>query len=307
VAPQIKLQFVCQALGYPMSEVPARVLVANQHTAIPYNVLQHPGSSGGGNNLLIFMHDMFDSFHEYLDLLQSYLATRVNLKILVLNMPGQAYTMTHPRQVLDNLFLTEIIDRLLFELCEEGTISLEDEVSLMGIGMGGFILQTFLTYSQNTLCNIGRILLVNSFSRVDSILSETISKSLQVFGSCPEDIKELPYNFYSVMANETPLSQEEIERKRQRNPIQLWGRVAILEGMRAYHDIKGPFQQVIINLRAIHTLRNCIVSLKEADELVLTYAENPCAREMHFLEGGHSVIETHKDSLLKHMESFFLF
>ena len=54
-------------------------------------------------------------------------------------------------------------------------------------------------YSYGNLDKIGSLLLINSFIEVDNILKDTLLKSLEVFETCPENMRELPYNYFSVI------------------------------------------------------------------------------------------------------------
>jgi hypothetical protein len=44
-------------------------------------------------------------------------------------------------------------------------------------------------------------MLVNSFCEVDAMLKDTLVKSAEVFRTCPADMQELAFNYYSVLAN----------------------------------------------------------------------------------------------------------
>ena len=43
--------------------------------------------------------------------------------------------------------------------------------------------------------------MINSFLEIDNILKDTLLKSLEVFQTCPENMTELPYNYFSVIVN----------------------------------------------------------------------------------------------------------
>jgi len=124
-------------------------------------------------------------------------------------LPGQSYTIFSSQTNYNNQFNLDIIDRLLFNLEQQGVIkSEEDTFKFIGIGYGGFILQSFVISAYGNFPKIGPILLLNSFMEIDSILKDTLLKSLEVFETCPEHMRELPYNYFSVIVNSQALAQD---------------------------------------------------------------------------------------------------
>ena len=74
------------------------------------------------------------------------------------------------------------------------------------------------------------MLLINSFSYLDNILANILQKSLEVFKDCPQNLPELPYNYYSVMVNSKDIPSEIIKKKIILNPIKISGRASIIKG-----------------------------------------------------------------------------
>jgi len=75
------------------------------------------------------------------------------------------------------------------------------------------------------------MLLINSFSNIDHILKTTFEKSLDIFNDSPNNLPELPYNYYSVMVNSKDIPSDVIKRKMALNPIKISGRIAIIKGL----------------------------------------------------------------------------
>ena len=82
--------------------------------------------------------------------------------------------------------LCDLLDRLIFTLDEKNTISSRsDNFKFIGVGMGGFIFQTFCKLLSNILgcfavSNIPfmtGVLLVNSYADIDEMLKDTLIKS----------------------------------------------------------------------------------------------------------------------------------
>lgn len=80
------------------------------------------------------------------------------------------------------------------------------------------------------MSSIKKMLLINSFSNIDNILLPILQKSIEVFKDCPNNLPELPYNYYSVMANSKDLNPEIIKKKLELNPIKISGRISLIKG-----------------------------------------------------------------------------
>ncbi len=87
--------------------------------------------------------------------------------------------------------------------------------------------------SDNTIKNFDRVLFFNSFSEIDSTLETTLTKSYEVFESCPAILVELPYNYYSVIVNSQEVSREALKQKIEMNPIKIEGRLSLIKGQLA--------------------------------------------------------------------------
>lgn len=74
------------------------------------------------------------------------------------------------------------------------------------------------------------MMLINSFSHLDNILQTILQKSLDVFKDCPQNLPELPFNYFSVMVNSKDIPSESLKKKIELNPIKISGRIAIIKG-----------------------------------------------------------------------------
>lgn len=93
------------------------------------------------NQVIIFIGDLFDNCFEYLNIFEELIQEMDNTTIILLSLPGQAYTVFDEQRVYDNLSNCELVDRLLYDLDEKGTISTKnDNFKFIGIGLGGFVL-----------------------------------------------------------------------------------------------------------------------------------------------------------------------
>lgn len=94
------------------------------------------------------VQDIFDSYAEYLPLLQKVMQHLPGYQLLLLNLPGQAYTIyDEGAQNYTSFYHASILDQLLFRLNPNGlqeSRSSENQdppldYKFIGIGYGGFI------------------------------------------------------------------------------------------------------------------------------------------------------------------------
>lgn len=91
--------------------------------------------------MVFFIGDWFDSILEYDVLFEEILDGVENKVCILMGLPGSAYSRFSSKRVYDGLVISELIDRLLYELHERGVISLDsDTLKLIGVGYGGYLL-----------------------------------------------------------------------------------------------------------------------------------------------------------------------
>ena len=95
----------------------------------------------------VFFHDIFDSFTEYLDLIENIIINKTNITFLFFNIPGQAYSLYNSSKPFNNFLVADALDKLLFHLYKNNHISFHNlNLNLIGLGFGGFLLQSFSKY-----------------------------------------------------------------------------------------------------------------------------------------------------------------
>ncbi|KRX11010.1 hypothetical protein PPERSA_03068 [Pseudocohnilembus persalinus] len=276
------------------------------------------------NEVVIFAQDFFDSFLEYVEIFKYISRQFPTKKFVLLNFPGQSYTLFSEDKIYDNLKQSQVIDRLLYHLEETKQIDLQTEsLSFIGYGYGGFILQSFLTQSYNNLPNIGEIQLINSFYDLDKGFKNNLINSLDTFqNNCPDSMPELPFSFHSIFVNSIQLEEEVIKSKMEINPIKVQGRVAILKGILESIPMGDRFQRIPIKVQIVHTLKNSYININESDKLSI-YTKNDdinsknnshanrikqetrnISRTKQYIDGGHSLIEENINGLLLLVKNF---
>ncbi|EGR30343.1 hypothetical protein IMG5_134330 [Ichthyophthirius multifiliis] len=305
----LNIQKVCELMNYQSPIIDCsdvQYFVIDNNTAIPYCLLEEKEKNKDKNNeIIIFQQDFFDSFFEYKKIFEFILNKSQNKKILLFNIPGQAYTVFNQEYIYTNSSLIEIIDSLLFKLDNENKISIKkDSLKFIGVGYGGYILQTFLIQACGNLNNIQNLCLFNSFIELDDLLKDTLNKSQEIFENCPPGMNDLSYNYFSVIVNSQPLTEQQLKFKMQINPILNEGRVSIIQGCLGSQFMKDRFQNIPISCFIVHTLKNCVVNINQSDALSLYYkdrnnefqslskkSDKNIKRVTKYINGGHSLLE----------------
>lgn len=193
--------------------------------------------------------------------------------------------------------MTDILDKLLYHLDETRQIDFPKmQLSLIGLGFGGFLLQTFVVFSKGLFRNLDRLILINSFSRIDDNLKSVLEKSKDTLLGCPEHLTELPYKFFSILMNSVDLVDEQLAIKMLLNPIQRLGRLAVIDTFQNSEYIKDRFMAIDCRLDAYHSSDNCAININHLEEVTL--APNlSLPRNKYIINGRHSLIDDDQQEL----------
>ena len=125
-------------------------------------------------NFIVFP-DLFDSFIEQRHIYKEIARKTPNVKFLLFNLPGQAFTQVKFSQVLNNTYYVEILDSLLFYLNENAYLSLSSEpYSFITYGNGAAIALYYSGQVCETNNALRNILMFNGYSYIDHALKESL-------------------------------------------------------------------------------------------------------------------------------------
>ncbi|CAK57345.1 unnamed protein product (macronuclear) [Paramecium tetraurelia] len=316
----LQIEEVCEMMNYPspcFDITQLEYLVVDSQTAVPYALFESnitkkkEKSSQSGIDLIIILHDMFESFFEYYPIIVDLINDAQNKKVLLLNTPGQAYTLFNKKQAYTNIYIAGILDQILYELSIKGKIDLQtDTLKILGVGSGGFHAQAFIVQCQNTI-QFSQIAFINSYTSIYPQLRSFFTQSIKIFESQPYDMPELAFEYTNTIMNTQPISEDLLSCVLQQNPINQLGRQIILEGLLQSPSFMERFQKLILSVQVYHSLKNCLVNISEAD-LLQTFLQDETLdvnnvalskkiqmnkRTVQYIEGGHSVLYENKDQL----------
>lgn len=156
------------------------------------------------------------------------------------------------------------------------------------------------------MSNIGSSLFFNAIFEIDSFIQATLKKSMETFHEFTLQDQALPYNFYSVITNSLQLTDEQLELKMKFNPIQLDGRIRLIDGCLNSQFVGEKFQRLPLTIYSVHTLRNCFVNISHADSLIMYFTDKEeefkanifikkevtaFKKVKKFIEGSHNLFE----------------
>ncbi|KAM3135048.1 hypothetical protein pb186bvf_012872 [Paramecium bursaria] len=326
---ELTIEEVCQFMGYDEPTIQIKdlqYLTIDQFTAIPYILIESPQSIKrqkqrqkeqkqlqSGVEIIILIHDMFESFYEYYEIVQQCLNEQENKKMILFNTPGQAYTLFKKDHQYTNIYVAQIIDQILFQLTEQDQINLQsDTLKFIGIGSGGFHTQAFVTQAQ-TLPYIQNITLINSFSSIYQQLHQFFDQSLKIFTSQPPSSLDLAFEYTNTIMNTKHLTEGNLAHLLNLNPISLQGRVCIINGLLQSPSFSDRFTKLIITVQVYHSLKNCLINISESEYLqtftqdegldvnnvAISKKISSTRRTINYIEGGHQILYENRDSLIQ--------
>ena len=285
------------------------VYVFDEKTAIPYLILRSIWKeTRRSKQVLIVLHDFFENFMNHINYYKSIMNESVNCSVVLLNYPGQTFTIYDQNDTFNNEDIAKIIDGFIFSLAKQKLIDLHnDTIKLMGFGYGGNILSYFAGSCEGAFSSLHSIILINTFVYIDEMLSEKIKKFCSVLDSNVGE--ELALHNYLQMTQTSQITKEHIKRKLETNPLDNQHKKKILKGCLQSVNCQLKIQRCETSLYILHSLQNSFVSVIHADilakanndyknyliqlpynEMRKYYAENQ-KRIVAYLDGGHDVLE----------------
>ena len=283
-----------------------KYLVIDENNAVPYYIIEPVKSKvQKKRTICIVILDWFETFTEYIQ----YFVVNCSNLVVMLNLPGQAYTVYNPAQNYDNFYHAQIVDQMIFELEKQKIVNTtEDCFKLLGVGYGAFVLSTFAIGAYGYLPHLTDITVINTFLTLDEQLNDTINKSIKIFQQCQaKGYESLAFKFYSGLVNSCPLNDGQIEIKKLNNPITCQGRITLLNSVLNKVDIVNRFQQFRIGVKIIQSMKDSLISIEQSD-LMLQEKKNEYdtsglkktkKREINWWQGNHDLLEN-----IQQLESF---
>ena len=316
----------------PIDNEDLKFFVYNTSVGIPYMILESSIMEGKQMKTVVVCNDLFDNFIDMIEQYKELVETLDCLRIVLFNLPGQAFTSYDPQETYNNEFCSVLVDTLLFHLEETGQINLMNgDFYFVGFGFGGNVLAHLLHNAQDIIPNIKGLLAINSFTSINAKMVEMLDQLGKVLMECPPEMTDLPYNYQSILYGGAPLKLADAVSKVASNPISIDGRLTVIRGVKQSIDITRQFQSIKTPVFVVRSTRNCMVPLENMDsmmkisrELEFVYEEkisnlmknkilinpptgNSYLRKSIFYEGPHNIIEQRPEDAMKILEDFLTY
>lgn len=250
--------------------------VYNEDIGIPYLVidsidqnLQASKTDKARVKTLLICNDCFDSFTEYIPIYQHFLQSNKNYKIVLFNLPGQAFSAYNPDVISNNDQDVVVIDTLLSYLQSDYKINFsEEEVYMIGFGFGANILSLLAHSFDDSLPYFKGLLMVNGFTSVDEPMKEFFQKMDKVLDHNPTSLIDLPYNYYNIQCGGHTMTRKEYEEKEIANPISIKDRKYMIKCVCNSIDITLQTIALKAPVFIVHSIKNCIVRLSNIETLL---------------------------------------
>ena len=329
----IPLEHYCNSMGIPppnSSELKdLQFFIYDTTVGIPYYIRESDVYEGEKVCNLVFCNDFFDNFIEFIDTYKMVTSENDYVRVILFNLPGQAYTSYDPQVAYTNDICARIIDNFLFHLDEIGKVSFaNDDFQFVGYGYGGNILATMLSNTGDMVPSLKSLLIINGFTRIDSTMTGLLEEMYRVIQTCPEEMADLPYNYFSILCGGATFDHNEIEEKIKSNPISVSGRLSIIRGIQESVDITKLIKKIKTPIFIVHSMKNCFVPVENVDRMMevtkeLSYlkeqrisvvskfkkvgeqtATTEYLRKQFFYDGPHNIVEQRPADILRIVSNY---
>lgn len=282
----IPLDSYCETAKLPMpkcsNETEIKFFIYDYEVGVPYLVLKSLERDPQKQDLLnpprpktlIILHDVFDSFIEYIELYNHFLLDKVDMKIVLFNIPGQDYTKYNEQDLYRSSEMSSVVDTLLNYLEEQKAINfMKEDLFFIGFGYGANILANLLGTSESSIQSVKGLLMFNGFTYLSASGKEAFERMTEVFLEIPREGSKLPFDYYSVLCSGKSLDASKLQRKMALNKITIPGRQFLLKGLESIEDITLQLRRMRYPMFAVQSDKSVFVPAEMIDQMLMEPGE----------------------------------
>jgi CheY-like chemotaxis protein len=243
-------------------------------TEVPYCVMgrRRPGTSFFH---LVVVHDFFDTWERYQVFFRRMTNNLPGLRVLLFNVPGQAFTTFRKDAVLNNEYLAGFLQALLIHTGPAGNraFDLDDGEApffLVGYGNGASVSLAFAARYADVYPHLRGLVLVNGFCTPDAHLAGVLHDCINVFSCTPPTRPDLPVYFYARFLFSAPYLEKVGAPLALNmytaiaNPITLEGRMALAQGALNHVNVYGDLGKMEMPIVCVAAGRDSFVKATHA-------------------------------------------
>ena len=274
---------------------------------------------------LVIVNDIFSTMEEAEIMVRPMIRKYPGLRVLLFNLPGQAFTRWAPGQLLTDVYFVECIERLLCHLdSSKNTIGgtnafITHNVPFYMVGFGNGAHISLLHSIKHHRPSLRGVVSINGYAHVDSHLAGALYDCMNVFKASPAARPDLPIYFFSrflfspgyLQRVTVPLALNVLTAVQ--NPITKDGRIALARGALSNHDIRAELTNLEAPLIVLHSSQNGLVQPMHVEQLMSiegrreTQTVFGCIHGRKrtcviWLDGGHAIAQEKKRSISTFIE-----
>ena len=197
------------------------IFVYDSNTAVPYDIvnLKVGGEKKKGSKrrsitllteeksskfIIVVLNDFFDSYEKYknsvAEAMKNCSKDLKDAKLVLFNFPGQSSTMFSKKNILNNMFYSEFLDRFLYFLFNRKLFDQSYSLILIGFGNGGNVALTYTSIYEKYWDFIHSVIIFNGYCQNDSFLNQSMVEILKNI-SKTKNPKNIEFFIKSVIIN----------------------------------------------------------------------------------------------------------
>lgn len=250
------------------------IFVYDNFTAVPYKVISIKSKNKRlkkGKNLIIFViNDFFESYNTYSrELAYFFSQYQTNeifyrIRLIFFNLPGQVATLWSSHSTLNNLYYCDFFDHFLFFLYKQTAFDKTYRGVILGFGNGGQIGMTYLSNYDKFGDFFDTLIVVNSFVKNDSFLSQSMLEILHM-ATKEKNKKLIDFFIKSITLNPSILSEIKNEKAFyenvfDNNSISMNGYYYISKGY--FYNIEVDLNKITVPVVFVHSTQNSFISIQ---------------------------------------------
>ena len=197
------------------------IFVYDSNTAVPYNIinLKSPTQKKKDGKrrsitllteeksskfIILVLNDFFDSYEKYQNVISESIKScnkdLKDAKLVLFNFPGQSGTFFSKKNILNNMYYSEFLDRFLYFLFSRKLFDQSYSLILIGFGNGGNIALTYTSIYEKYWDFIHSVIIFNGYCQNDSFLNQSMVEILKNLNNT-KNPKNIEFFIKSVIIN----------------------------------------------------------------------------------------------------------
>ena len=213
------------------------IFVYDSNTAVPYTIMNLKTNSQKKKDgkrrsitllteeksskfIILVLNDFFDSYEKYQNTISESIKScskdLKDVKLVLFNFPGQSGTFFSKKNILNNMYYSEFLDRFLYFLFSRKLFDQSYSLILVGFGNGGNIALTYTSIYEKYWDFIHSVIIFNGYCQNDSFLNQSMVEILKNISNT-KNPKNIEFFIKSVIINPKSLLENNKDKESKNN------------------------------------------------------------------------------------------